>query len=92
MAEFKLSDDDKASIKATVNIMILLILFISVNWIFDLHITVDDLKWWLPIIAVVVGIFYRLSLFISYKYPPIGYVLFGIKGSTFKDEKLEDGS
>jgi 1,4-dihydroxy-2-naphthoate octaprenyltransferase len=92
MAEFKLSDDDKASIKATVNIMILLILFISVNWIFDLDITVDDLKWWLPIIAVVVGIFYRLSLFISYKYPPVGYVLFGIKGSTFKENSISDGS
>jgi 1,4-dihydroxy-2-naphthoate octaprenyltransferase len=91
VAEFKLSDDDKNSIKATVNILVLLILFVSVNWIFDLNITVDQLKWWLPLIAVVVGIFYRLSLWISYKYPPVGYVLFGIKGTTFK-EKEENGS
>jgi hypothetical protein len=91
VAEFKLSDDDKNSIKATVNILVLLILFVSVNWIFDLNITVDQLKWWLPLIAVVVGIFYRLSLWISYKFPPVGYVLFGIKGTTFK-EKEENGS
>jgi hypothetical protein len=91
VAEFKLSDDDKNSIKATVNILVLLILFVSVNWIFDLNITVDQLKWWIPLIAVVVGIFYRLSLWISYKFPPVGYVLFGIKGTTFK-EKEENGS
>jgi hypothetical protein len=93
VAEFKLSDDDKNSIKATVNILVLLILFVSVNWIFDLNITVDQLKWWLPLIAVVVGIFYRLSLWISYKFPPVGYVLFGIKGTTFKEKETnKDGS
>jgi hypothetical protein len=91
MAKFEFSKDDLASIKTTVNIFILLVLFVSMNWIFDLNITVDNMKWWIPLIAVLVGIFYRLSLLAAYKWPPLGYVLFGIKGETFKDEK-EDGS
>jgi len=79
MAKLKLSADDKHAIMTTVNTGILLILFRACEWIFQVDITPENITRWIPVFAVVVGIFMRLSLYIADRWPPVGYVLFGIK-------------
>jgi hypothetical protein len=79
MAEFKVTDADKAAIKATVNIFILLLFFVASELIFDFEFSSENIKYFVPVIAVVVGIFYRVSLVVAQRWPKAGYILFGIK-------------
>jgi len=87
MAKFEFTKEDLQAIKTAFNTSILVILFTSLNIIFDWNITVEHLLPFVPIIFVVLGMFYRASLVITKKWPNMGYILFAARG-----DKSEDGS
>jgi hypothetical protein len=80
VAKFEFTKDDIATIKTAFNTSILVILFTTLNIVFDWDITVEHLLPFVPIIFVVLGMFYRTSLVITKKWPNMGYILFGVRG------------
>ncbi len=46
--------------------------------VFGWDVQVEDLLPWLPVVAPVALVFYRLSRYLSDKLPGLGYILFGI--------------
>lgn len=72
-----MSDNNTATIRTTWNGIIVSVLIVLAAKYFNWTITVDDLLPFMPAIAAVIAVVYRLSLVISEKWPKAGYVLFG---------------
>ena len=74
-----MNDTRTATVRTTVNTTVLLYVAILFNWLFSWNITLDDLAPFAPIILGVVAVFYRLSLYVTARWPKLGWVLFGNK-------------
>ncbi len=72
-----MNDTSTATVRTTVNGTILTAIIIAVAAGFGWTIEVGDLAPYLPVLAAAIGVFYRLSLYISERWPKLGFVLFG---------------
>ena len=72
-----MNDTTTATIRTTWNGTIVAGLIVASAAIFGWDISLDDLGPFLPVIAVAIGVIYRLSLALAEKWPKVGYVLFG---------------
>lgn len=73
-----MNDTKKATVRTTVNTTVLAAICALVYQLFGWSWTVDDLLPYVGLVAPVVAVFYRLSLWASKKWPTVGYILFGI--------------
>jgi hypothetical protein len=72
-----MNDTRTATVRTTVNGTILTGIIIAVAAGFGWTIEVADLAPYLPVLAAAIGVFYRLSLYLSERWPRLGYILFG---------------
>lgn len=72
-----MKDTTTATVRTTVNTTVLAALGALLYKIFGWDIKVEDMLPFLPVIAAVVAVFYRLSLAVTAKWPVVGYILFG---------------
>ena len=70
-----------ATIRTTVNGTILTAVVSLAYKLFGWEVKVDDLLPFLPLLAPCIAVFYRLSLYLSERFPAIGYILFGVNKS-----------
>lgn len=73
------SDTNIATMRTTTNMSLLTVIVLILNKVFDWDITLDELLVFTPVIVPAILVFYRLSLYLTKKFPPVGYVLFGYK-------------
>ena len=72
-----MNDTNTATVRTTVNGTILTAVIIGAAALFGWTIDVADLAPWLPVLAGAIAIFYRASLYVSERWPKLGFVLFG---------------
>lgn len=73
------SDKNTATVRSGWQVGVLSAVVALVYKLTGWEVTIDQLLPYAPAIAVVAGVFYRLSRVLSEKLPWIGYVLFGNK-------------
>jgi cobalamin biosynthesis protein CobD/CbiB len=72
-----MNDTRTATVRTTVNGTILTAVIIATAALFGWTIEVAEMAPFLPVLAAAIGVFYRLSLYVSERWPKLGYVLFG---------------
>lgn len=66
-----------ATVRTTVNMLVLTALVSLVARYTGWNVRVEDLLPYLPALAPVAAVFYRLSRFLTHRYPSLGWILFG---------------
>lgn len=72
-----MNDTRTATLRTTWNGTLIAATSVAAAKLLGWEITVDDLAPFLPVIAVVIGVFYRASLAIAARWPMLGTILFG---------------
>ena len=72
-----MNDTNTATVRTTVNGTILTAVIIGAAALFGWTIDVADLAPYLPVLAGAIAVFYRLSLYVSERWPKLAFVLFG---------------
>lgn len=72
-----MTDSQKATIRTVANNTVLTAVAALLYKVFGWEVKVEDLLPFLPIIVPAIGVFYRLSLWVSKKVPALNYILFG---------------
>lgn len=72
-----LKNTTTATIRTTVNGTVLTAVAAIVAKLTHTDVSTDDLLPYLPAAPIVIGVFYRTSLWLTDKFPTVGYILFG---------------
>ena len=72
-----MSNTSTATLRTTVNGTVLTAVLALVAKFTGIEVTLEDVLPWTPIIVPIIAVFYRASLYLSEKFPKLGWVLFG---------------
>lgn len=72
-----MKDTTTATIRTTVNGTVLTAVVALIVKLTGWEIDAEDLLPFVPVIVPIIAVFYRLSLWLTEKFPVVGYVLFG---------------
>lgn len=72
-----MNDTTTATVRTTWNGALVAGLLVAAANVFGWSLELADLTPWLPVITAFIAVFYRASLWVSERWPKLGWVLFG---------------